>query len=32
VVDALAACAGMVIVTVLDWAMQRVRAAKAGAT
>jgi VanZ family protein len=31
VVDALTACAGMAVVAVLDWAMQRVRAAKAGA-
>jgi VanZ family protein len=31
VVDALTACVGMVIVTVLDWGMQRVRAAKADA-
>jgi VanZ family protein len=29
VVDAFAACVGMAIVTVLDWAMQRLRAAKA---
>jgi VanZ family protein len=29
VVDAFAACVGMAIVTVLDWAVQRLRAAKA---
>jgi VanZ family protein len=32
VVDALAACAGMVIAAALDWVMQWVRAAKADAT
>jgi VanZ family protein len=32
IVDALAACAGMVIAAGLDWAMQRVRLSKAGAT
>jgi VanZ family protein len=31
VVDALAACIGMAVAAVLDWVMQRVRAAKAGA-
>jgi VanZ family protein len=31
IVDALAACAGMVIAAVLDWVMQRLRPAKAGA-
>jgi VanZ family protein len=31
VVDALAACVGMAVAAVLDWVMQRVRAAKAGA-
>jgi VanZ family protein len=32
VVDALTACVGMAIAAVLDWTMQRVRAARAGAT
>jgi len=31
IVDALTACAGIAIAAALDWAMQRLRAAKAGA-